>query len=505
MRLSLKLLHAELACRYPDAEYIQAFEDAQTLSSSSILTPSCSPAEDIVYVYVPGIGMPAEISGAYVITSKKHATRFYECNLIVLPDESCMLEVPALVAEIFVRYYRWSDSLYEAIARNSDLQTLIDLTVPLLNQPMYFADASWKMVAYWGGDMEQVNPTWSYQMKFAYLPYNVYKDIIDADDMKTYRNPKKAILCKWRPGFGSLPFVSKAIRMNGQHCGNFFVIGLYRELDERDFVVAEHLGNVVATALYGGRNYLETSSLYSSHFIIDVIEGNLSSQTLIADQLHALRWSLSGDYNVALIKMRKDDAAIANHVMLLIRNIDSDVNSFVYQGLIVSVFGDYGNHCDKIRKKLGNLARSFNVVVAMGCPFETFMDIRYAYRQAAYVQQYADSHAISPRVVDFSECFLRYVNECSKDVAPMKTVIERLRDHDEQSGAQYCHTLYQWLLHERNTNKTAALLYIHRNTLNNRLANIDKLIRVDLDDPSIRLQLIVGLHSLFDDVHDAHR
>ncbi|MBQ9067730.1 MAG: helix-turn-helix domain-containing protein, partial [Eggerthellaceae bacterium] len=334
----------------------------------------------------------------------------------------------------------------------------------------------------------------SYQMKFAYLPYHVYQGIIDADDMGTYRDRDEVVLCERRPVFGDIPFVSKAIRKEGRHYGNFFIIGLYRELDARDFEVAEHIGNIVATALYGDSNYLEASSLYSSHFIIDVIEGNLSSVSLMTDQLHALNWSYVGDYALALITLREEDAAIANHIKLLVNGAGDDVNSFTYQGNIVAVFNRFTSQAERVCIRLAGLARDFNTTVMLSNPFSKFDHIRAAYLQTEFLSNYAQKNSVITGLLQFSNYFLDYISYCAQETAPMHSFVERLVDYDNAHGTEYCLTLYTWLLLERNTVRTAEVLYIHRNTLKNRLVNIDKILGLDLDDPSVRMQLITDLH-----------
>lgn len=496
MKLSLKLLHAEIAAKYPGTRFSQAFCDSSVLSSSAVITPASKPSDDVVYIYLSCFDVPADFSHASVVVNELNSHRFTGSNLVVVPDDADMLAIPEFVASVFTRYFRWSDSLYEAIARNSDLQDLIDLTAPLLNQPMYFADSSWKMVAYWGGDMEYVNPTWSYQMKYAYLPYHVYQDIIDADDMAIYHESPEAVICKCRPGFGSLPFVSKAIRKDGKHYGNFFVISLYRELDARDLNVAEHLGNVVSTALYGGSDFLETSTLYSSHFIIDSIEGNLASDALMADQLHALGWSLSGDYALALIDMKSDERAIVNHMTMKINEMSYDVNCFVYKCAIVAVFNDFRKMRDLIEERFRNFACSYNAIVSIADPFERFEDIRNAYEQAKYTLQNVKGKGVERGLVTFADCFLDYLAQRSADMAPAKLLVQILLRHDAEFKTDYCRTLYEWLLNERSVVETASVLFIHRNTLKNRLSSIEKLLGCDFANPSVRLQLVLGLHDV---------
>lgn len=496
MKLSLKLLHAEFANVFPGSEYIQVSTRVPLLSSSSILTPALTPSEDVIYAHIPTISFSRAPTSISVVTSKRYADLFPGCDRIIVPNDTDLLQLPSFLASVFSRYFTWSDSLYDAIARNCDLQTLIDLTVPMVNEPMYFADSSWKMIAQYSGEMEYVNPTWSYQMKFDYLPYSVYSEIVDADDMHIYRDEPNARYCVNRPGFSSFPFISKAIRKDGKHYGNFFIIELGRKLDARDFEIAEHVGDLVATSLYGESEYLASSVLYSSHFIIDVIEGNLTSKSLISDQLNALGWDYEGDFGLSLIMTKDTDPALLSHIMFLANSVCDNVNSFSYQDGVVSIYNNYSKSERQIRTRLAGLARDFNNVVALSNPFTYFSQAKAAYQETTFLSEIAEQQTLNGRMVEFSSYFIDYLAHCTDSASMYRDQAYRLLKHDKDYGTDYCNTLYHWLLLERNTVLTAKHLYVHRNTLKNRLINIEKLIDVDLDNPEKRMQLVIALHPI---------
>jgi hypothetical protein len=68
-----------------------------------------------------------------------------------------------------------------------------------------------------------------------------------------------------------------------------------------------------------------------------------------------------------------------------------------------------------------------------------------------------------------------------------------LRAHDERSGTSYVDTLYEWLRHPGDPRAASKALRIHPNTLRYRMAKLVELAGVDLDDPDIRLALLVQL------------
>ena len=72
----------------------------------------------------------------------------------------------------------------------------------------------------------------------------------------------------------------------------------------------------------------------------------------------------------------------------------------------------------------------------------------------------------------------------------------KLRDIDAERGTEYYQTLRTWLLKERSIPKTAEALIVHRTTLTYRLEKLREILPIDLDDPQLRLYLLLSCHLL---------
>ena len=86
------------------------------------------------------------------------------------------------------------------------------------------------------------------------------------------------------------------------------------------------------------------------------------------------------------------------------------------------------------------------------------------------------------------------LNECMRDnvaetLLPMG--LRRLICHDSEKGTEYVKLLEQYLSNERSLLRTAQAAYVHKNTLLYRLDRMKVLLDMDLDDPDIRLQLLI--------------
>lgn len=67
-----------------------------------------------------------------------------------------------------------------------------------------------------------------------------------------------------------------------------------------------------------------------------------------------------------------------------------------------------------------------------------------------------------------------------------------LQEYDAAHHTDFYHTLYSYLQHERSIANTAKAMNLHRNTLLYRLKRLSELLDADLDDPLIRLHILLS-------------
>ncbi len=88
---------------------------------------------------------------------------------------------------------------------------------------------------------------------------------------------------------------------------------------------------------------------------------------------------------------------------------------------------------------------------------------------------------------------------CSKDMLLMEYIppkMLRLRDYDRDNNAQMFPTLYYYLIYQKNANAVAAKMNIHRNTLFYRLARINEIASLDLNNEEEVFQLLLAFKIL---------
>ncbi len=441
---------------------------------------------------------------ASLITTYSKEEHFSDCDLILVPDDTDMLALMQDLSMLFIKLNSWADSVAQALACGSGLQTIVNLTVPIVGNPLYFCDTSFQQIAVWGGEMGYTSPIWKYQITYHYLPYTTMQNLIDTGDLTKIFGQSKAWIVKESEAFGT-PFVCKSLYQNGRHLGNLFFIQYYKKLNYCDIEIAEYLGNLVAQAVIGNRSYIEASPLYNSHFIKELIDGKKVDSQVLIDYLKALRWNKDDVYVVAILAVKKEKEAIKHHIMAL---ISSQLNAqcLEYDGNVVAIINISSSSIDAALKPLKSICKTFKCNLSLSEDFDDFEQISQFNRQAKVGLEMIKDNSVSNTIL-YSSIFLDDANKILAENIPISRLANALDRFDKLHHASLCETLLNWLLNDKNSSKTSDEMFIHRNTLLKRLARIEEVLDISLeafDDCHLKARTIYSLMRIKNiEEHDA--
>ncbi len=83
-----------------------------------------------------------------------------------------------------------------------------------------------------------------------------------------------------------------------------------------------------------------------------------------------------------------------------------------------------------------------------------------------------------------------------QELQDMATMLEGLCELDADGKSEYIATLEKLINNKFNVSKTAAEMFIHRNSMNYRLGRIRDVLAVDLENPEEVLKIQLGLHAI---------
>lgn len=271
---------------------------------------------------------------------------------------------------------------------------------------------------------------------------------------------------------------------------------MYRHLDQCDIEIAEHLGNLISAASYGEDNYLKNSVLYHEHFMIDILQGTLTDKQLITNQLKSLGWKEQGEYRMLGVQLKGDVEAFKRNVLIMLTD-GWDAHGFLYNDLLLIVYNEQPQKYNRLLECLNRNLELFHRWGVLSEAFSCFSNMSRYYRQIQIVMD--GEHPNKAQLMLYEDFYLVHRERLLLAEIPLYRPVERLWEYDRQHGSEYCNTLFQYIVQERNTVQTAKLLYLHRNTMKYRLERIEDIIQVPLDNPSVRQRLMDSLFRCLDE------
>jgi GAF domain-containing protein len=156
---------------------------------------------------------------------------------------------------------------------------------------------------------------------------------------------------------------------------------------------------------------------------------------------------------------------------------------------------------DALLREARELGQAHSAVVGVSELRETPADAPGAYREARDAATIAHALLRDGGAIAYSQVgAYRYLVQIGADDAPrdrMRAAVDRLIDYDRRRRTALLDTLERYLSERRSVIESARALYIHPNTLRQRLGRIEELTGLDLDeDDLLSLELAIKLARL---------
>jgi purine catabolism regulator len=141
----------------------------------------------------------------------------------------------------------------------------------------------------------------------------------------------------------------------------------------------------------------------------------------------------------------------------------------------------------------------FCLVIGVSTPSRQATGVQRCYQQAIEALRVGKSLSSEgkPGVWAFEDLgilpWLRALPSEAQSASRHHRVVRKIADHDREHGTELLRTVEVYLDHLGNAQQSAQALFIHRNTLRQRLAKIRQVWELDLGDPYAVLNLLIAI------------
>ena len=335
----------------------------------------------------------------------------YQSSCIQFSFPQSLLHVMNTLQDIFTKYRAWEESLLGSLQESGSLETLLELSVPIFENPIFLIDSGFNVLAVAMPDPpkdfkppDKVEESWVILGKEELIHAGVVHE----------------------PYFRHLPndyprmFIN--LSENGFFIGNLSLQASHRELRESDGYLLGRLAAIIQTVMlrYGTAD-LKRRDLVEN-MLLGIIEGRTIDEVEFARITALIGFSPNEHFQVLAIKIPKPSGE--DYIRYFLQQLESKIpaiyalsnGDFAVMVFRVSTAEQQGVNVLSI---LENELNSFGFRVGLSDRYTDLFFTKQYFEQARYALEIGETSREGKSILSFSDCCLDYILEnCSGGLKP---------------------------------------------------------------------------------------
>ena len=433
----------------------------------------------------------------------------------------------ARVQERIAETRDWLAQLNESAMENPSYQGLLDYCEPVLKNPLYILDASYKLLAYTKNTLDddeidvRLRET-GYHSEEAMLAFR------RSNRFKVYQS-SVGVLVNPPGNPNKYATVSKWLWDRGMPVVHLIMVCSNAAPDENLLALFELAAQNCALRF----RQLQSAAPHTGHYydplLNDLLFGNLDNPRIIAERARMSGLPPTGSFDCFKILLREGDSYPVARLLDELLSLFPAMSAISHGYEIVALGQRRGAQEEALPQGLREFLEKYGAVCGVSEPFRELADLPAAYTQAsralgigealrrhestwnADVSAPGATHAPRSGSVFFYDDVVVYyalsqARNGNVDVFRLTPYLELAREllrSDREHRTDNAQMLYVYLASERRATRTGELLHMHRNNVLYRIPRIAEKLGVDLDDYWVRLNLLLAFHLL--ELEEAHR
>lgn len=416
------------------------------------------------------------------------------CTVITCEKVDSSIELFDAIKDIFnqeANYLQQIKLLYDHVIAQSSLQEVLALSEEMLVNPVLIIDDSFKIIDY-SKKIPMNDPIWQDNCEKGYCSYEFIKEVTK------YKSVKEAPLsaepfsvsCKQSDNtkIVSKIFIGKKLR------GYIVLLECNRKVHKHQIKLIHDISKVIGHYL----THQITSYLnLEEKLIIDLIEKKIDLKNELEERKKACGNTFSKDNYLLAIKAKESSVNKQKNakIQLELAKLFPQSKQFIYKRyiLVLISFRDAIEFKISTRERLSLALEKNELIGIMSDHFKEIKSIGEVFAHLASSLEIGESVFKDSHYLEFSE--MKFFNILQKMdykedlLSYCHPAILTIYEYDQNHHTDYYDTLFVYLQNNKNIHDAAEALYIHRNTMQNRLKKIYELVNINLTDGEISFQL----------------
>ena len=381
----------------------------------------------------------------------------------------------------------------------TDLRQLVECSRPVLTNPLILTDLTHRVLEM-SDEPNLTDPKWVNINRTKRIPLpQAVSDVYYRSFML-----KKPVIDK--EAADNINILRLAISHANQLIGFMEVPCYYGTPDQEEQELLQFIADIACLIMKRDLGYLNSPASEKEFFISDLLEGRITDEHHIQDRCRHFQLEIDGTFQVITVSSSNPSQPLSRAQLDQYRGILMEkyptVTGFVYGDhlkLIAPIQGDSVNDGNFFLDLIHWLTT--NQLQAGASHLSSHLsDIAECNRQSNKALEIGQLLKSSEILLFYDKYSVYSLLEQYPDQENLTklchSAIFTLAEYDLEHNTALLETLHAYLYSQKNMTTAAATLYIHRNTLVNRMTKINDLIHTDLEDCETVFHLLLSYHIL---------
>ncbi|MBS4538064.1 helix-turn-helix domain-containing protein [Clostridium sp. D2Q-11] len=415
--------------------------------------------------------------------------KFEDFNIILLSDNIDLFLLFNEIQDIYneeLKIMKNSAILLNSLIQGKGLNYLINISSKILNNPLIFIDASFKIISY-SSTYEITDKLWNENIHAGYCSYEFINEVKKLKSVKNSPNNNEPyiVTCDKSP---IRRLVSKVFIKNSL-VGYIIVLESFTLFENKNENLLPIISNVISEELLTNKFFNKSKGAVYESFFLELLENNIKDERIKQERLKSINFNYNNSLYVFVIDISNYKTNNSSDFLRnSLENLFPNSKSLFYKDNIILI--SESNKNNEISKskidKFILFAKKENLISGISESFDNILDFKKYYIQALNALNIGKKLSLNDSIFFYDDLrFFDLISEFHNKNEMLKFCtpnVLKLKEYDEKHNKDYFNTLYNYLKHNQNINLTSKSLFIHRNTISYRINKIEEILDMDLKD-----------------------
>lgn len=422
-------------------------------------------------------------------------------NVIVLNTNIEFAILINKLQDIYIFFHEWNRDIDISIIKNKGIQHLVDISSPIINNPIIIYDPSLKIIAY-SKDIQLDDNIYTTVTEKGYIPPE-YVSFFEQENIFSELNNKGAKLSNPYAIREHEDFV-KLLRIHDEIVA--YCIIILADYPNKPYITSlfNILCDNILQFLKLSHESVKAERYMYEYFIIDLLEDNYNDESTVKSRLQYIDIPYKSNFYLLKFSMQDDSNAPEKYLVHAFAEMLPNARVFVYDDSIIALytlnnidFTTYKNYFDKLFNTISTELKRRKIFCIISKCFHKITDIRIAYLQIKEIQYFLNDKKLYYYYEDY---WIFHLLAITQNRFPLlsfcEPVILEIQKQFAAKGVNQLKILEVYLKCDRQMTKAAEKLHMHRNNVIYHIKQLEMKYNLDFEDEELRLKLLVSFKIL---------